>query len=209
PLDLGVGRRIRSDRARQLSDPDPVQRPAQPPPAAVEFEGPPGELEAERGRLRVHAVSAADAERGSVLVRPRDHSRKRPLHDLQPGRELPLVRPHLGHGRAGVAGNHRPIVAFRYDAPIIRAASTAALRALSTPTQATGTPGGICTMESSASRPSSTLVDERSGTPITGRSVCAATTPGSAAASPAPQISTLRPRDRAEVAYSATAAGSR
>ena len=72
----------------------------------------------------------------------------------------------------------------------MRAASTAAFFALSTPTHATGTPGGICTIESSASSPSSTLIDERSGTPITGRSVCAATTPGSAAASPAPQIST-------------------
>ena len=79
----------------------------------------------------------------------------------------------------------------------MRAASTAALRALSTPTHATGTPGGICTIESSASSPSRTLSDERSGTPITGRSVCAATTPGSAAARPAPQISTRSPRSRA------------
>jgi hypothetical protein len=53
------------------------------------------------------------------------------------------------------------------------------------------------------------LFDERSGTPITGRSVCAATTPGSAAARPAPQISTLSPRSRAVAAYSATASGSR
>jgi hypothetical protein len=57
------------------------------------------------------------------------------------------------------------------DAPRIRAASAPALRAPSTPTQATGTPGGICTMDSSASRPSRTLAAERSGTPITGRSV--------------------------------------
>ena len=55
-------------------------------------------------------------------------------------------------------------------APRIRAASTAAFRALSTPTAATGTPGGICAIASSASRPSSTESDERSGTPITGRS---------------------------------------
>ena len=60
----------------------------------------------------------------------------------------------------------------------MRAASTAAFFALSTPTVATGTPGGICTIESSASSPSSTDIDERSGTPITGSSVCAATTPG-------------------------------
>ena len=60
----------------------------------------------------------------------------------------------------------------------MRAASTAALRALSTPTQATGTPGGICAIDSSASSPPATDVDDVSGTPITGRSVCAATTPG-------------------------------
>src|ERR671922_27375 len=66
--------------------------------------------------------------------------------------------------------------------PRMRAASAAALRALSTPTQATGTPGGICAMARRASRPSSTDVDERSGTPITGSWVCAATTPESASA---------------------------
>src|SRR5579862_6665635 len=91
----------------------------------------------------------------------------------------------------------------------MRAARTAAFFALSTPTVATGTPGGIWTIESNASRPSSTDIDERSGTPITGRSVCAATTPGSAAASPAPQISTLIPRPAADRAYSATASGVR
>src|SRR5262245_34324367 len=91
----------------------------------------------------------------------------------------------------------------------MRAASTAAFFALSTPTQATGTPGGICTIDKSASSPSRTLFDERSGTPITGRSVWAATTPGSAAARPAPQISTRSPRSRAVLAYSATASGVR
>ena len=50
----------------------------------------------------------------------------------------------------------------------MRAASTAALRALSTPTQATGTPGGIWAIESSASRPPATDCDEVSGTPMTG-----------------------------------------
>jgi hypothetical protein len=38
----------------------------------------------------------------------------------------------------------------------MRAASTAALRALSTPTHATGTPGGICAIDSSASSPPAT-----------------------------------------------------
>ena len=52
----------------------------------------------------------------------------------------------------------------------MRTASAAALRALSTPTAATGTPGGICAIARSASRPSRTLSDERSdtGTPIAG-----------------------------------------
>ena len=40
----------------------------------------------------------------------------------------------------------------------MRIASAAALRALSTPTAATGTPGGICAIASSASRPPATEV---------------------------------------------------
>src|SRR3954447_16881197 len=91
----------------------------------------------------------------------------------------------------------------------MRAASTAAFFALSTPTVATGTPGGICTIESSASSPSRTLFEERSGTPITGSSVCAAQTPGSAAARPATAISTFSPRPAADSQYSATAFGAR
>ncbi len=74
------------------------------------------------------------------------------------------------------------------------AARTAAFFAESTPTQATGTPGGIWLMASRASSPPATEVFEVSGTPITGRSVWAATTPGSAAASPAPAIITRSPR---------------
>src|SRR5439155_20520333 len=106
----------------------------------------------------------------------------------------------------------RPVAGQRFgdrlvdvqETPRMRVARSAAFLALSTPTQATGTPGGICTIESSASSPSSTDFCERSGTPITGRSVCAAATPGRAAASPAPQIRTLSPRSRAERQYSAT-----
>src|SRR5262249_37918041 len=51
--------------------------------------------------------------------------------------------------------------------------------------------------------------EERSGTPITGSSVCAAQTPGSAAARPAPAISTFSPRPAADSQYSATAFGAR
>src|SRR5215211_1606497 len=91
----------------------------------------------------------------------------------------------------------------------MRAARTAALRALSTPTHATGTPGGIWAIESSASRPPATDLDDVSGTPITGSVVCAATTPGSAADRPAPAMITRSPRSWAFFAYSATTSGSR
>ena len=59
----------------------------------------------------------------------------------------------------------------------ICAASTPALVAPGLPidTVATGTPGGICTVDSSASMPLS--ADESIGTPMTGSVVCAATTP--------------------------------
>src|SRR5262249_59409637 len=84
----------------------------------------------------------------------------------------------------------------------MRTARAAALRALSTPTVATGTPGGICAIARSASRPSSTLRLDLSGTPITGRSVCAATAPGRASASPAPQIRRRSPPSPAVGPYS-------
>src|SRR6185369_4788133 len=118
--------------------------------------------------------------------------------DFEPALQLRLLgpdRPDLG---AGVAGDH---------ALIIRAASTPAFLAPSIATQATGIPGGICTAESSASSPPSDL--PRIGTPITGRSVWAAATPGSAADIPAPAMITRRPRMRAPWQYSRTSSGSR
>src|SRR5439155_1664040 len=128
--------------------------------------------------------------------------------DLEPPRELARLRPDPGHGRTGVASDHW-LDSREAVGPRIRAARTAAFFALSTPTHATGTPGGICAIERRASRPSRTLSDERSGTPITGSSVCAASTPGRAAASPAPAMSTRSPRSRAVRPYSATASGCR
>src|ERR1700686_319211 len=105
------------------------------------------------------------------------------------GHRLPLV------GRlALLAAGVRRAGGVRTQVPRIRAASTAALRALSTPTQATGTPGGIWAIDSSASRPPATEVRLVKGTPITGSSECAATTPGRAAESPAPAMITRRPR---------------
>src|SRR5439155_8297973 len=76
--------------------------------------------------------------------------------DVEPPRELSFLRPDPGHRRTGVARNHW-VDSREPVGPRIRAASTAAFLALSTPTQATGTPGGICAIESSASSPSSTL----------------------------------------------------
>jgi hypothetical protein len=79
----------------------------------------------------------------------------------------------------------------------MRSARCAALRALSRPTAATGTPGGICVTDSSASSPPRADIELVRGTPMTGRSLCAAATPGSAADSPAPAMMTRRPRIRA------------
>src|SRR5262249_48904598 len=119
--------------------------------------------------------------------------------DVEPARELALVRPDPGHLRSRVARDHCSDCmdgACGYPPPWarIRAARIAAFRAPSSDTHATGTPGGICAIASSASSPPPTLFDERSGTPITGRSLYAATTPGKAAAMPAPAMITRTPR---------------
>ena len=71
----------------------------------------------------------------------------------------------------------------------IRYASSAAFSPLSIPTQATGTPFGIWTIESSASIPFSFPL---TGTPITGLWVLDAITPGRAAESPAIAIKILQ-----------------
>src|SRR5439155_23716752 len=84
--------------------------------------------------------------------------------DLEPALEPALVRPDPGHGRAGVTRDH----CFDcrdgrcgYPPPWarIRAARMAALREPSTETHATGTPGGIWAIASSASSPPPTLFD--------------------------------------------------
>src|SRR5215471_976480 len=73
-------------------------------------------------------------------------------------------------------------------------------------TVATGMPFGICTVDNSESSPLSALVI---GTPITGITVCAATTPARCAAPPAPAMMTSMPRATAPEAYSPTTAGVR
>ena len=91
----------------------------------------------------------------------------------------------------------------------ISAASVAALRAPQAPTAtvATGMPGGIWTIEYSASMPFSSL--DASGTPMTGSGVYALQTPGSAAAPPAAAMITSKPRSRADETNSRTLSGVR
>ena len=68
-------------------------------------------------------------------------------------------------------------------------------------------PLGICTVESSESRPCKCL--EGIGTPSTGSVVCAATTPARCAAPPAPAMIAFMPRPAALFAHSATSSGVR
>src|SRR5690606_17525260 len=91
----------------------------------------------------------------------------------------------------------------------IEAASSAALVAPARPIAIvpTGTPAGICTMESSESMPFSAL--DCTGTPSTGSEVLAATMPGRWAAPPAPAMITFNPRSRAVSAYSNSRSGVR
>ena len=77
----------------------------------------------------------------------------------------------------------------------ILAVSDPALRAPPMDTVATGTPAGICTIDSSESRPSS--LASGTGTPITGNAVAEATIPGRWAAPPAPAMITSMPRPAA------------
>ena len=71
----------------------------------------------------------------------------------------------------------------------------------------TGTPPGICAMESSESSPLRAC--DSTGTPSTGRILCAATMPGRCAAPPAPAMMISPPRPSAAPAYSAIQAGVR
>ena len=241
---------------------------------AVGLEREAGELDAERGRLGVHAVRAADAQRVGVLARALGQrvaaSSRAPGRTTSPARaqlqrqrrvehvggRQPVVDPAPGLARrrrdststnaatswsvtfsrsctastvnvaradrlevvrasarraprrpatstsrqrlhAGLVGPDGAElgagVARDHGGEDARRQARAALRALSTPTHATGTPGGICAIDSSASSPPATDVRDVSGTPITGRSVCAATTPGSAADRPGAGDDHLQP----------------
>jgi hypothetical protein len=77
------------------------------------------------------------------------------------------------------------------------AAKSAAFLAPALPMEkvATGMPPGICTVDSSASRPRSAELSM--GTPSTGSTLWAAATPARWAAPPAPAITTSMPRSSA------------
>src|SRR5258705_8410990 len=62
-LPLGIDCGVRPDGARQLADTALLERALEARVRAVELEGPAGELPAERRRLRVNPVRAADAHR--------------------------------------------------------------------------------------------------------------------------------------------------
>src|SRR5215218_7863269 len=93
------------------------------------------------------------------------------------------------------------------DAPRMRTASSPALRPPPMLTVATGTPAGICTIDSRLSRPP--RCSSGRGTPMTGSGVDAATIPGRCAAPPAPAMTTRIPRPAALSAYSSIRRGVR
>mmetsp|Transcript_21832 Transcript_21832/g.49722 ORF Transcript_21832/g.49722 Transcript_21832/m.49722 type:complete len:225 (+) Transcript_21832:141-815(+) len=90
---------------------------------------------------------------------------------------------------------------------IILAARRPAFLALPIATVATGTPPGIWTMLYKESTPE--RADVFTGTPITGKTVMAATIPGKCAAPPAPAIMHCRPRLSADLAYCTIRSGVR
>ena len=81
------------------------------------------------------------------------------------------------------------------------------MRAAPTPTVATGTPAGICTMDSSESIPS--RCRNGTGTPTTGSGVTEASMPGRCAAPPAPATTTRRPRSAAAAPQASMSCGIR
>ena len=81
PLDLGIDRGVIADRARELSDPHAFQRLRDATLRTIEPLETPRlrELEAERRRLRMDAVRAADRQRQPMLVCSRHHRLERPV----------------------------------------------------------------------------------------------------------------------------------
>ena len=118
--------------------------------------------------------------------------------DLQPALELALRRPDLADLGAGVAGDHALIDPRREHAGVLRPVDRHA---------GDRDPGRHLHRREQGVEAAELL--PRIGTPITGRSVWAAATPGSAADIPAPAMITFSPRILALVQYSRTSSGSR
>ena len=119
---------------------------------------------ARAGRRRARRSSRREGSAAEDRDRDLDASRQRAAADL--GGDLVAIRLQLRRGAPGATwpGSRRRAGrrSRRPPAPIA--------------TVATGTPFGICTIDSSESSPFSAALC--TGTPITGRTVCAATMPG-------------------------------
>ena len=75
--------RERADRARQLADGDDLARPLDARHVARQLRVPQRQLQAERHRLGVHAVRAADHRRAAMLLRARPHRLHQAVQVLQ------------------------------------------------------------------------------------------------------------------------------
>ena len=72
-LEVGIGRRVRADGARELADAHAVERVRDAGARPVELERPARELDAEGRRLGVHAMRPPHLERAAVLLGARCH----------------------------------------------------------------------------------------------------------------------------------------
>ena len=108
PFHLGIEAGVAPDGAGELADAVRLERAHEPLPVAVELEGPACELPAERRRLGVNPVGAADADRAAVLLGL--------LHDrvdraIQPGEDqLPGVLDLEREGRVDDVGGGEAVV---------------------------------------------------------------------------------------------------
>ncbi|EAU66966.1 hypothetical protein STIAU_4606 [Stigmatella aurantiaca DW4/3-1] len=153
-------------------------------------------LETERAGRQCHHPAQLAAPQNA-----KGASRKNGLHDSSRSRRTSSVRAlRQPASRARSSGRWRARM---------EAAWSAALAAPGLPMACvpTGTPLGIWTMESNASKPLSTVVGM--GTPSTGNSVLLATMPGRWAAPPAAAMMTDSPRASAVEAYSTIQSGVR
>src|SRR5690606_13754449 len=158
------------------------------------------------GLGREHVAAIAEARRGErghaselAAAEDADHGAGREPHPASSGGSLGVS------GTAAVCAARQASSARATAGSCsarIEAASRAALIAPARPIASvpTGTPPGICTIDSRLSRPCSARLS--TGTPSTGSVVIEATMPGRWAAPPAPAMITWRPRARAVVAYS-------